>query len=168
MFRLSGKLPMIRLDGRVLKMLAILQREGRIPKAALADRIARSPTPCGDRLKRLEDAGLISGYGAFVAPNAFGPVHQVFTQVELEDHRADSFARFERAVVPLDAVMAVWALGGGFDYLVHFAVPTIDVYQQTIDGLLDADIGHGSRHRQMNYGRGCRRKSASASSDRAG
>ena len=48
-----------RLDARDIKILAILQREGRIPKAALAERVNLSATPCWERLRRLEEAGII-------------------------------------------------------------------------------------------------------------
>jgi DNA-binding Lrp family transcriptional regulator len=65
---MAGK---IKLDDRDLKMLAILQREGRIAKAALAERVNLSPTPCWERLKRLEEAGIIEGYGARVSLKAF-------------------------------------------------------------------------------------------------
>ena len=53
-----------RLDAIDLKILATLQREGRITKLALAERVSLSPTPCWARLKRLEQAGYIAGYRA--------------------------------------------------------------------------------------------------------
>ncbi len=49
----------IKLDERDVKILAILQREGRITKAALAARVNLSPSSCWERLKRLEQAGII-------------------------------------------------------------------------------------------------------------
>ena len=54
----------MQLDQRDLEILRILSKEGRITKAALAERIGLSPTPCWDRLKKLEKAGLIEGYRA--------------------------------------------------------------------------------------------------------
>ena len=58
----------MQLDQRDLEILRVLSREGRITKAVLADRIGLSPTPCWDRLKKLEKAGLIEGYRAAAAP----------------------------------------------------------------------------------------------------
>jgi len=57
----------LRLDDRDLKILAILQREGRITKAELAKRVNLSATPCWARLQRLEEAGIIESYGAKIA-----------------------------------------------------------------------------------------------------
>jgi Lrp/AsnC family transcriptional regulator of ectoine degradation len=50
------------LDDRDIAILRVLATEGRITKAALAARIGLSPTPCWERLKKLEKAGLIDGY----------------------------------------------------------------------------------------------------------
>jgi Lrp/AsnC family transcriptional regulator of ectoine degradation len=52
----TAKAPSLKLDARDIKILSILQREGRIPKAALAERVNLSATPCWERLRRLEDA----------------------------------------------------------------------------------------------------------------
>ena len=60
----TAKAPPLRLDARDIKILSILQREGRIPKAALAERVNLSATPCWERLRRLEDSGIIQSYGA--------------------------------------------------------------------------------------------------------
>ena len=66
------------LDAIDLKILAALQREGRITKTALAEQVGLSPPPCWERLKRLEKAGLIKGYHAEIdlaqhhlAPNGY-------------------------------------------------------------------------------------------------
>ena len=59
--------PDLKLDERDLKILAILQQEGRITKTELAERVNLSPTPCWSRLKRLEKIGLIEGYRAKIA-----------------------------------------------------------------------------------------------------
>ncbi len=58
---------MLKLDDRDLKILAVLAREGRIAKADLARRVNLTPTPLWERLKRLEDAGVIAGYRAEIA-----------------------------------------------------------------------------------------------------
>src|SRR4029453_12327362 len=59
-------------DERDLRTLAILQKEGRITKTELAERVNLSPTPCWSRLKRLEKLGLIEGYRAKIALKRFG------------------------------------------------------------------------------------------------
>lgn len=132
---------MTRLDNRDLEILRILSREGRITKAELASRINLSPTPCWERLKRLEKAGIIEGYGARISLKALGPHVMVFVSAELESHRAEDFRRFETAVEDYAEVTACWALGGGFDYLLQVVTRDIDSYQRLIDRMLEAEIG---------------------------
>ena len=131
----------MKLDDRDIAILRVLTREGRITKAALADRIGLSPTPCWDRLKKLERAGLIEGYRAEISLRKLGPHVTVFVAVELADHTAASFRVFEDAVQRHDELVACWALGGGFDYLMQVVTRDIDAYQRLIDALLDARIG---------------------------
>jgi len=131
----------IRLDERDLAMLAILQREGRISKTALAARVNLSPTPAWERMQRLERLGVIEGYGARLNPAVFGRPVVVFVQVELDRHRAADFERFERAVEDVPEIAECWAVGGGTDYLMRAETESVDAYQRLIDRLLAADIG---------------------------
>ncbi|MGH7004472.1 MAG: Lrp/AsnC family transcriptional regulator, partial [Alphaproteobacteria bacterium] len=54
----------MKLDPIDIRILDEIQREGRITKLALAERVGISPTPCWTRLRRLEKAGIITGYHA--------------------------------------------------------------------------------------------------------
>ena len=132
---------MFRLDKRDIAILKVLSTEGRITKAELANRVNLSPTPCWERLKRLEQAGIIEGYGAHISLRALGPHITVFVAIELESHKAEHFQRFEIAVQKRPEVRWAWALGGGFDYLLQVVMTDIDAYQRMIDELLDARIG---------------------------
>jgi Lrp/AsnC family transcriptional regulator, regulator of ectoine-degradation genes len=131
----------MKLDDRDIAILRVLSAEGRITKAALADRIGLSPTPCWDRLKKLERAGLIEGYRAQISLKKLGPHVTVFVAAELADHTAARFRAFEDAVKQYDEVTACWALGGGFDYLLQIVTRDIDAYQRLMDAILDARIG---------------------------
>ncbi len=131
----------LKLDGRDLKILSILQREGRIPKATLAERVNLTPTPCWERLKRLEDAGIIEGYGARISLRSFGPLAIVFVQIELDSHRAEDFARFESAIAGIDQIVECWAVGGGIDYMIKVITRDLEAYQKLIEELLAAKIG---------------------------
>ena len=132
---------MLPLDDRDLKILAILAREGRISKADLAKRINLSAAPCWERLKRLEDAGVITGYHAEIALKKVAPHIVVFMAAELENHRSADFQTFERAVQPLDEIVECWAVGGGFDYILQIVTADIDSYQRLVDHLLEARVG---------------------------
>ncbi len=129
------------LDSRDLEILRILSREGRISKTELAKRVNLSPTPCWERLKRLEGSGLIKGYRADIELSALGPSVTIFVTVELERHRSQDFRDFEAAVTIRDEVTACWALGGGFDFIMQVTTKDVDTYQRFIDELLQADLG---------------------------
>ncbi len=131
----------MRLDDRDIAILRVLSTEGRITKAALAERIGLSPTPAWERLRKLEQAGLIEGYRAEIALRKLGPHVTVFMAAELADHTGPSFRAFEAAAKRYDEVVACWALGGGFDYLLQIVTRDIDAYQRLIDAMLDARIG---------------------------
>lgn len=128
---------MLKLDDRDIEILKILSREARISKAELAKRINLSPSPCWERLKRLEKAGLIRGYHADIALKVLGPNVVVFVTVELDRHKSESFHKFEQLVAAREEVVACWALGGGFDYLLQIVTRDIDSYQRLIDSLLE-------------------------------
>ena len=132
---------MLKLDDRDLKMLAILRKEGRISKADLARCVNLSAAPCWERLKRLEDAGIITGYRAEVALKKVAPHIVVFMAVELEQHRAEDFQIFERSVERHDEIVGCWAVGGGFDYILQVITRDIDSYQRLVDHLLGARVG---------------------------
>ena len=132
---------MLKLDDRDLKILSILSREGRISKADLARRVNLSAAPAWERLKRLEDAGIIAGYRASIELKKLAPHVTVFMAAELESHRAHDFQLFERALAPLDEVVACWAVGGGFDYILQIVTRDIDAYQRLVDHLLEAKLG---------------------------
>ena len=132
---------MFRLDDRDLKILSILSQEGRISKAALARRVNLSAAPAWERLRRLELAGLITGYHADIALRKLGPHVVVFMIAELQSHRAEDFQQFERKLALLDEVTACWAVGGGVDYILQVVTKDIDAYQRLVDHLLEARIG---------------------------
>ena len=102
-----------RLDARDIKILSILQREGRLSKSALAERVNLSSTPCWERLHRLEEAGIIESYGAQISLKAFGPVTIVFVEISIENHRSEDFQRFEKAIAKIPQIIECWAVGGG-------------------------------------------------------
>ncbi|MEP2707101.1 MAG: Lrp/AsnC family transcriptional regulator [Roseibium sp.] len=131
----------IKLDDRDIKILATLSREGRLSKSELAKRVSLSATPCWERLRRLEKAGVISGYRAEIELRHITPHVSVFVMAELENHRAGTFQQFESAVAGYDEITSCWALGGGFDYLLHVVTKDIDSYQRLIDDLLARGTG---------------------------
>jgi Lrp/AsnC family transcriptional regulator of ectoine degradation len=131
----------MKLDAVDLRILDAIQRDGRITKLALAEKVGLSPTPCWMRLQKLEKSGIVSGYHAHLNLRKIAPVATVLMEVTLANHRQADFDRFERAILKLDEVVACWSVGGGVDYVLKVMAPDIDTYQRFVDGLLDREIG---------------------------
>ncbi|HUG23600.1 Lrp/AsnC family transcriptional regulator [Piscinibacter sp.] len=130
-----------KLDRLDLRILAQLQKNGRITNVDLADAVGLSPSPCLIRVKRLEQAGYISGYGAQLRLEKLGDTLTVFTEVTLTDHHREDFFRFETAIREVDEIMECHLVSGGYDYLLRFLTRGVNHYQQVIEGLLDRNIG---------------------------
>ncbi|RWK66805.1 Lrp/AsnC family transcriptional regulator [Mesorhizobium sp.] len=132
---------LVRLDPIDIKILDAIQRYGRITKLALADKVGLSPTPCWIRLRKLEKAGIVSGYHARIALRVVAPVATVLMEVTLATHRQSNFDRFERVIRDIPEIVACWSVGGGVDYVLKVTARDIDAYQRLVDGLLDREIG---------------------------
>jgi Lrp/AsnC family transcriptional regulator of ectoine degradation len=134
----QGRLTLDRID---LRILAALQRDGRISKTALADAVGLSVSACLERLRRLERGKLIAGYHALVDIKALAGLQSFYTEVTLRTHTAQDFSRFEQFVQKVDEIIECHALGGGIDYLLKVVCPDVEYYQTVIDRLLNAQIG---------------------------
>ena len=130
-----------KLDPIDLRILDAIQRDGRITKLALAEQVGLSPTPCWMRLRKLEKAGIVSGYHARIAMRVVAPVATVLMEVTLANHRQADFDRFERVIRDIPEIVACWSVGGGVDYVLKVMARDIDAYQRLVDGLLEREIG---------------------------
>lgn len=130
-----------KLDRIDLKILAKLQQAGRITNVELADAVGLSPSPCLTRVKRLEKAGYITGYGAHINLHKLGEFLTVFTEVTLTEHRHGDFSRFESRIAKLDEIVECHLVSGGYDYLLKFVARGVAHYQSIIEGMLESDYG---------------------------
>ena len=127
------------LDRTDLALLAILQREGRISNAELAERVSLSASACLRRVQRLEQSGVLAGYGALLDPARVGLGLQAFVRVQLSRHDAEAIAGFTERVNDWDEVIACHALTGDMDYLLHVAVQDLEHFSRfLLDHLLNA------------------------------
>lgn len=131
----------MKLDAIDLRILDAVQQDGRITKLKLAEKVGLSPTPCWLRLRKLEQAGLIAGYHARLAPRRVAPFATVLVEITIANHRQADFDRFEQAVSTMQEVTDCWSVGGGVDYIVKVVARDIDAYQRLIDRMLGEDIG---------------------------
>ncbi|MGX9120773.1 Lrp/AsnC family transcriptional regulator [Mesorhizobium sp. BHbsci] len=130
-----------KLDPIDLKILDAIQRDGRVTKLALADKVGLSPTACWIRLRKLEKAGIVAGYHARIAMRVVAPVATVLMEVSLASHRQADFDRFERVVRDIPEIVACWSVGGGVDYVLKVMARDVDAYQRLVDSLLEREIG---------------------------
>jgi len=136
MHETAGTLTLDRTD---LRLLALLQREGRATNADIAAQVNLSPSACLRRIQRLEAAGVIAGYAARVEPKAVGLGLQAFVRVQLEKHGQASIDRFGDSVQDWDEVVACYALTGDMDYLLHVVVQDLEHFSRfLLDRLLNA------------------------------
>lgn len=136
---MAGREP--KLDRIDLRILSHLQKHGRVTNVDLASVVGLSPSPCLMRVKRLEKAGYILGYGAQIQMQKLGDTLTIFTEVTLSDHRTHDFARFESCVRRVDEIVECHLVSGGYDYLLKFVTRSIRHYQETIERLLELGIG---------------------------
>ncbi|MBB3216307.1 Lrp/AsnC family transcriptional regulator of ectoine degradation [Ochrobactrum sp. RC6B] len=131
----------LKLDAVDLRILGAVQENARITKLALAEKVGLSATPCWLRLRKLEEAGVVTGYHAHIAYRKIAPIAHVIVQITLGNHRQSDFDRFERAVTAVPEIVSCWSVGGGVDYFLMIVARDIDGYQRLIDRLLDQNIG---------------------------
>lgn len=131
----------MKLDRYDIAILTELQRNGRISKRELADKIGLSASPCWVRLQKLEEMGYILGYNARLDLDRIARFCHVTTLVGLETHRADDFTRFENAILEMPQIVHCEAAVGEIDYILQFLTIDIDHYQRLMEDLLDQDIG---------------------------
>lgn len=120
----------IHLDRIDLRILAELQQDGRLSNVALSRRISLSPTPCLERVKRLEKTGYIKGYHADLNADKLGAGLLVFVQVSLDRTTPDIFSRFRSALAHLDPVQECHMVAGGFDYLLKLRFSNMTSYRE--------------------------------------
>lgn len=125
-------------DRTDLSILSVLQHEGRLTNAELAERVNLSASACLRRVQRLEADGVIGGYAARVSPVAVGLGLQAFVRVQLRSHDAVAVQTFIERVGAWDDVVACHALTGDMDYLLHVVVEDLEHFSRfLLDHLLN-------------------------------
>jgi Lrp/AsnC family transcriptional regulator, leucine-responsive regulatory protein len=120
----------IELDAIDRRILRALQRDGRLPVVALAEQVGLSATPCQRRVKRLEDAGVITRYTAVLEPRRLGLPLQAFVMVALESHAEEVVERFHKALAERPEVLAAYAMSGEMDYLLHVLAADFEAFSE--------------------------------------
>jgi Lrp/AsnC family leucine-responsive transcriptional regulator len=96
---------------------------------AIADRVGLSASPCLRRIRRMEKAGVITGYSATVDQKAVGLPVSVFVSIKLERQRAKELDRFGDAIATWPEVMECYLMTGQFDYLLRVVCADLAAYE---------------------------------------
>lgn len=122
------------------KILRFLQADGRLSNVELARQVGLSPTPCLERVRRLERDGYIRGYAAQLDAEKLEAGMLVFVQVTLERTTPDIFDRFAEAVQRLEEVAECHMVAGGYDYLLKVRVKDMAAFRRFLgEGLTALD-----------------------------
>lgn len=123
-----------RIDRQILE---ILQRDGRITNQALSEKVALSPRACLERVRRLERAGVISGYMALVEPRKLGGLLTIVVEVSLREQSQATHARFEQRMRACDEVIECFLVSGSCDYVLRLACRSLDHYRELTNAWTD-------------------------------
>ena len=122
----------INIDSKDLKILSILQSKGRIAISELATRLNMSDTPCLRRVKKLEKAGVISGYSAQINPEELGLNAMVYVFIRLTENSNTSADQFENAMKKLPQVLECSVITGSHDYLLKIIANDLLDYESFV------------------------------------
>lgn len=125
------------LDRTDRKLLNLLQKNGRISNVELSRHVHLSPSPCLDRVRRLEQEGYIEGYSARLNAGKLGLPNVAFIQITLDRTTADVFDKFKSAVVDVPEVEECHMVAGGFDYLLKLRVADMEAYRLVLGRLVE-------------------------------
>lgn len=117
-------------------MLTILQRDGRISNAALAEQLHLSPSPCLRRLRALERDGVIAGYRAELDRVKLGLGLTVFVEVKVEGHSDRTAEAISQALRAAPEVVAAHIVSGSADFLLEVVVADLAAYERLLFGTL--------------------------------
>lgn len=112
------------------QLLAALQADGRVTNTELAQRVGLSQSACLRRVQRLEQAGVIEGYGARVNPAALGKGETVFIEITLSGQSEAVLDAFERAAAASPDILECHLMAGDYDYLLRVAVADTADYER--------------------------------------
>ena len=124
-----------RFDQAILRVLAV---EGRISATELGRRIGLSKSPAQARMKKLEEAGVITGYRAQLDMVRMGLAHVAFVEVRLSDTREAALQAFNKAVLLVPEVEECHMIASRFDYLLKVRTADIQEYRRVLAERLSA------------------------------
>lgn len=116
----------MKLDGIDYRILDALQHDARLSNKELAASVGLAPSTCLERVRRLRDAEVLQGFHASVNPSALNIGLEAMIAVQLRQHSRDLVESFQKHIMSLPEVTAVYHVAGTHDYMVHVVVRNAD------------------------------------------
>ncbi len=123
------------------KILNIIQEEGRITNARLAQEIGISPPSMLERVKRLETSGIIEGYAALLDRDKTGFGLLALIMVSLSLHQISSLEKVKESLIGLDEVLECYQVSGDVDFLLKVATQDMNSYKEFVNNKLSGISG---------------------------
>ena len=120
----------LKIDETDKKIVKILQSKGKITNARLSEEIGLSPAPTLERVKKLEQSGLIKSYHAELDTEILGLGVKTFVQVTLKGHNKPNIERFLEEINKIDDVVECHHITGSGDFILKVVAKDIASYQQ--------------------------------------
>ncbi|WEX07402.1 Lrp/AsnC family transcriptional regulator [Chelativorans sp. AA-79] len=120
----------MRLDRIDIAILDALQQDGRMPNAALAEKVGLSQSACSRRLDNLEKSGVIKGYHAQISNVALGHRMTVIVHISLSGQFEKTLSEFEAAVKRCPNVLSCHLMSGEYDYILRIAARDLEDYER--------------------------------------
>ncbi|MFL0797047.1 MAG: Lrp/AsnC family transcriptional regulator [Cellvibrionaceae bacterium] len=136
------------LDRLDLRILDVIQTDGRITNKELADQVGLSPSACHQRLQKLIDQGWIKQFmGDIDIERLCAPV-QCISTISLNTHAPDSFKLLEARVAAMPEALEAYTVSGGSDFIIRFVCEQMTRYMELTDELIREcpEIGNISTH----------------------
>ncbi len=118
------------LDKFDIAILETLQRDARISMQELGKQVGLTSTPCWNRIKRLEDAGVIEGYSVRIDPEKIGLGEAVILHVTIDSHSDEALFEFGKALEEIPEVLEAFLVSGDYDYYIRVAVQGTRDYER--------------------------------------
>ncbi|MFT4062350.1 MAG: Lrp/AsnC family transcriptional regulator [Edaphocola sp.] len=119
-----GQLP----DDKDLAILRLLQQNAKMTVREIASAVHLSPTPVHDRIKRMEEQGIISQYAALVDHTKVRKGLMVICYVSLKEHNKQSGSKFIKTILALPEVIECYNISGEFDFMLKVVAEDMDAY----------------------------------------
>ncbi|WP_428331058.1 Lrp/AsnC family transcriptional regulator [Mucilaginibacter sp.] len=133
-----------KLDATDIRILKFLQDNARLTNKELGEKLHKSASTIGERIKRLEDEGYIKKYAAILDPQKINCGLMAFTHVKIRDHSKESLSHFENEIIKFPQVLDCYHMSGQYDFILRVAVADLNAYHEFLMNHLFETIPMGS------------------------